>query len=67
MLLLLHMTHIFTPVDLAGAMAANGHYITIARRCEQWMTCDDANVLLASEAEVMKPNAYMLFYEMCSN
>jgi ubiquitin C-terminal hydrolase len=51
--------------EFAGERATNGHYITIARRCEQWRTCDDAMVLPASEEEVLQPNAYMLFYEMC--
>lgn len=51
---------------LAGERAENGHYVTMARRCGQWMTCDDAKVFPASEAEVMQPNAYMLFYEICT-
>lgn len=44
-----------------GKMNA-GHYICFCRRDEQWFKFDDSKVTLASEAQVLQAEAYMLFY-----
>lgn len=42
-----------------------GHYVayTYAKRQRQWMLCNDATVSPATEAEVLRAEAYVLFYE----
>ena len=39
-----------------------GHYYCYARRDDQWFKFDDSKVTLASEAQVLEAEAYMLFY-----
>ncbi|KAI4134936.1 MAG: hypothetical protein LQ347_001093, partial [Umbilicaria vellea] len=44
-----------------GKMDA-GHYICYCRRDEQWVRFDDNKVTLATEAHVLRADAYLLFY-----
>jgi ubiquitin carboxyl-terminal hydrolase 22/27/51 len=39
-----------------------GHYICYCRRDDQWFKFDDSKVTLASEAQVLSSEAYLLFY-----
>jgi ubiquitin carboxyl-terminal hydrolase 22/27/51 len=39
-----------------------GHYICYCRRDDQWFKFDDSKVTLATEAQVLDAEAYMLFY-----
>ena len=39
-----------------------GHYVCYCRRNDQWFKFDDNKVTLASEAQVLQAEAYMLFY-----
>ena len=39
-----------------------GHYIAYCRRDNQWFKFDDHKVTLATEAQVLDANAYLLFY-----
>lgn len=40
----------------------SGHYISYSREGSEWFQFDDSKVILASEAEVLAANAYLLFY-----
>jgi ubiquitin carboxyl-terminal hydrolase 22/27/51 len=40
----------------------SGHYVNYAREGNDWFLFDDSKVVLASEAEVLGAEAYLLFY-----
>jgi ubiquitin carboxyl-terminal hydrolase 22/27/51 len=40
----------------------SGHYVNYAREGNDWFLFDDSKVVLASEAEVLAAEAYLLFY-----
>lgn len=40
----------------------SGHYVSFARDGHEWFLFDDSKVVLASEAEVLGAEAYLLFY-----
>ncbi|KAF1808465.1 cysteine proteinase [Eremomyces bilateralis CBS 781.70] len=40
----------------------SGHYVSYSREGPDWFQFDDVKVTLASEAEVLDANAYLLFY-----
>lgn len=39
-----------------------GHYICYSKRDDQWFKFDDSKVTMATEAQVMGVDAYLLFY-----
>lgn len=41
----------------------SGHYLCYVRKRDYWFKFDDAWVISASASEVLKTNAYILFYE----
>ena len=40
----------------------SGHYLCYCRRDDQWFKFDDSKVTLATEAQVLSSEAYLLFY-----
>ena len=40
----------------------SGHYINYAREGSDWFLFDDSKVVLVSESEVLKSEAYLLLY-----
>ena len=50
-----------TVVVHIGKMDA-GHYLCYCRRDDQWFKFDNSKVTLATEAQVLNAEAYMLFY-----
>lgn len=40
----------------------SGHYISYSREGTDWFQFDDVKVTLATEAQVLDANAYLLFY-----
>ena len=40
----------------------NGHYISYARQYGEWFRFDDSMVVQVAEREVLRAEAYMLFY-----
>jgi ubiquitin carboxyl-terminal hydrolase 22/27/51 len=40
----------------------SGHYVSYSREGNDWFMFDDSKVVLASEAEVLAAEAYLLFY-----
>jgi ubiquitin carboxyl-terminal hydrolase 22/27/51 len=40
----------------------SGHYISYSKSDSRWFKFDDNKVNLASENDILKANAYMLFY-----
>lgn len=40
----------------------SGHYVSYSREGEDWFLFDDSKVVLVSEAEVLKAEAYLLLY-----
>jgi len=40
----------------------SGHYVSYSREGNDWFLFDDSKVVLATEAEVLEANAYLLFY-----
>ncbi|MCJ1322384.1 hypothetical protein MMC15_007732 [Xylographa vitiligo] len=51
-----------TVVVHEGAEVTGGHYYCFCRRDDQWFKFDDHRVTLATEAQVLDANAYLLFY-----
>lgn len=50
-----------TVVVHMGKMDA-GHYVCYCRRDDTWFKFDDSKVTLATEAQVLNADAYLLFY-----
>lgn len=42
----------------------SGHYVNFSRRDENWFLFDDSKVVLASLADVLDAEAYILFYKV---
>lgn len=40
----------------------SGHYVSFSREGNDWFMFDDSKVVLASEADVLAAEAYLLFY-----
>ena len=40
----------------------SGHYSAYIRRGKDWFSCDDSSISLVSESEVLKCQAYLLYY-----
>ncbi|MCJ1394973.1 hypothetical protein MMC18_007854 [Xylographa bjoerkii] len=51
-----------TVVVHEGLDVTGGHYYCFCRRDDQWFKFDDHRVTLATEAQVLDANAYILFY-----
>ena len=51
-----------TVVVHEGLEVTGGHYYCFCRRDDQWFKFDDHRVTLATEAQVLDANAYLLFY-----
>ena len=43
--------------------ATNGHYVCYACPFEEWHRCDDTHVSACSWEDVLRDQAYMLFYD----
>ena len=43
--------------------ATSGHYVTYIHTCAGWTLFDDSNVREVSETEVLRQQAYILFYQ----
>jgi len=43
--------------------ATNGHYVAYILNNDKWLLFDDTSVTEASEADVLKQQSYILFYE----
>eukprot|EP00045_Choanoeca_perplexa_P008253 m.76026 g.76026 ORF g.76026 m.76026 type:complete len:606 (-) comp14420_c0_seq1:134-1951(-) len=52
---------LFGVVTHIGTMQ-QGHYIAYVKQQDQWYKCDDATITMASRAEVLSTQAYLLFY-----
>jgi ubiquitin carboxyl-terminal hydrolase 22/27/51 len=39
-----------------------GHYTTYVKQAGSWMRCDDSWITKATQEEVLRSSAYMLFY-----
>eukprot|EP00730_Choanoeca_flexa_P015729 TRINITY_DN7288_c0_g1_i2.p1 TRINITY_DN7288_c0_g1~~TRINITY_DN7288_c0_g1_i2.p1 ORF type:complete len:602 (+),score=104.82 TRINITY_DN7288_c0_g1_i2:54-1859(+) len=52
---------LFGVVTHIGTMQ-QGHYIAYVKQQEQWYKCNDAVITMASRAEVLGAQAYLLFY-----
>ena len=46
-----------------GTDATSGHYVTYIRTYAGWTLFDDSNVREVSETEMLKQQAYILFYQ----
>ena len=46
-----------------GTDATPGHYVTYICTCAGWALFDDSKVREVSETEVLKQQAYILFYQ----
>ena len=54
-------------VSHIGTSATSGHYVAYIHTSEGWILFDDTNVREVSEAEVLKQQAYILFYQNIDN
>lgn len=50
-------------VSHIGMDATSGHYVTYIHTCAGWTLFDDSNVREVSETEVLRQQAYILFYQ----
>lgn len=56
-----NMYDLFAVIQHDGDLES-GHYIMYAKNRGKWFRFDDAQITLAEETDVLKSNAYMLFY-----
>ena len=54
-------------VSHIGTEAASGHYVTCVDTFAGWSIFDDSNVRYVSEADVLKQQGYILFYQKKDN
>lgn len=54
-------------ISHCGNLATKGHYTAelLSSRFDQWIHCDDSTLSLVTVDQVMKSNAYLLFYCRC--
>jgi hypothetical protein len=56
-----NMYDLFAVIQHDGELES-GHYIMYAKNRGKWFRFDDAQITLAEESDVLRSNAYMLFY-----
>ena len=50
-----------------GTDATSGHYVAYVRTSVGWILFDDTNITEVSEANVLRQQAYILFYQQKDN
>ena len=56
------LTYELSSVIVHKGKIDSGHYVNYAREGNDWFLFDDSKVVLASEAEVLGAEAYLLYY-----
>ena len=57
---------LYAVVEHIGTFAS-GHYVAYVRLSDRWYRMNDSVVTAVSEAQVLRAQAFMLFYEACSD
>jgi ubiquitin carboxyl-terminal hydrolase 22/27/51 len=56
------LTYELSTVIVHKGKIDSGHYVNYCREGNDWFLFDDSKVVLATEAEVLAAEAYLLFY-----
>ena len=60
-------TYELVGVSSHHGVPGGGHYTAAVRLGDQWFVCDDERVFAVSPADVITPDAYILFYRVTAS